>query len=111
MKYGEIYEVNFNPVTGQEIAKTRPALIVNSDAVGKLALKVVVPVTDAINKNNDWHVPLIPSKLNGLKKPSVADCFQIKSLAKKRFRKKIGRLSESEMEDVKIALMKVLELI
>lgn len=111
MKYGEIYEVNFNPTTGQEIAKTRPAIIVNSDSVGKLALKIVVPITDPGSKFQDWHIPLSPTKLNGLKKESVADCFQVKSLSKERFVQKIGKLTPLEIDEIKIALMKVLNLL
>ena len=48
MKYGEVWLVNFEPQVGQEIRKTRPAIIVNHDSVGKLPLKIVVPLTDAL---------------------------------------------------------------
>jgi mRNA interferase MazF len=111
MKHGDIYMVNFNPTTGQEISKTRPAVIVNSDAVGKLELKVVVPLTDPAKKTYNWHVPIKSSKVNGLPKDSIADCFQIKSISKDRFERKMGKLSDEDMEEVKIGLMKVLELL
>ena len=42
----EIWLVSFNPTTGQEIGKKRPAIVVNSDHVGKLKLRTVVPITD-----------------------------------------------------------------
>jgi len=31
---------------GAEIKKTRPAIIVNDNALGKLPLKIVVPITE-----------------------------------------------------------------
>jgi mRNA interferase MazF len=43
---GEIWLVNFDPTIGTEIRKTRPAVVVSSDAVGRLPIKLVAPVTD-----------------------------------------------------------------
>jgi mRNA interferase MazF len=41
MRQGEIWFVD-NPTVGAEIQKTRPALIVNVDDLGKLPLKIIV---------------------------------------------------------------------
>ncbi len=111
MKHAEVWLVDFAPKVGQEIDKVRPAIIVNHDSMGALQLKVVVPVTDAIRSVRDWHVPLHPSIRNGISKESIADCFQIKSISKERFIKCIGVLSEKEMEGVKLALIRVLDLL
>jgi mRNA interferase MazF len=46
MRRGEIWLINLDPTVGAEIRKTRPAVIVNDDAVGILPLKVIVPITD-----------------------------------------------------------------
>ena len=46
MKRAEIWLINLDPSVGAEIRKTRPAVIVSSDAVGVLPLKVIVPLTD-----------------------------------------------------------------
>lgn len=46
MVRGEVWLVNLNPTIGAEMQKTRPAVIVNDDAIGILPLKVIVPVTD-----------------------------------------------------------------
>jgi hypothetical protein len=37
---GEIWLVNFDPTVGTEIQKTRPAVVVSSDAVGRLPIKL-----------------------------------------------------------------------
>lgn len=111
MKHSEVWLVDFSPKVGQEIDKARPAVIVNHDSMGALQLKVVVPVTDAVRSIQDWHVPLKPSKDNGLSKKSVADCFQVKSISKERFVKRLGILSAKEMEEVKLGLVKVLDLL
>lgn len=111
MKHGEVWLVDFAPKIGQEIGKVRPAIIVNHDSMGALQLKIVVPVTDALRSIREWHVPLNPSEENGISKPSVADCFQVKSISKERFLKRLGALSSDEMDEVKLALIKVLGLL
>jgi mRNA interferase MazF len=110
MKQGEIWDVNFSPQVGDEIRKIRPALIINHDSVGTLRLKVVVPITDGLRVLRDWHVPLAKSASNGLNKDSVADCFQIKSISNDRFITRRGTISQQEMDEVKIGLIKVLDL-
>ena len=111
MKHSEVWLVDFSPKVGQEIDKVRPAVIVNHDSMGALQLKVVVPITDAVRSIRDWHVSLSPSKENGISKESVADCFQVKSISKERFVRRLGALSAKEMEKVKLGLVKVLDLL
>lgn len=111
MKHGEVWDVDFSPQIGDEIKKIRPAVIVNHDSMGALKLKVVVPITDVFKKSRLWHVPLVPGKLNGLTKHSVVDCFQIKSISQKRFVSKRGKLSTEELDEVKLGIMKVLNLL
>lgn len=41
MKRGEIWLINLDPTVGAEIRKSRPAVIVNDDALGKLPLKLL----------------------------------------------------------------------
>jgi mRNA interferase MazF len=110
MKHGEVWLVDFAPKVGQEIDKVRPAIIVNHDSMGALPLSVVVPVTDAVRFIRDWHVTLAATKGNGITKESVADCFQVKSISKERFVRQLGILSVNEMDQVKLALIKVLDL-
>jgi len=46
MRQGEIWLINLDPTIGAEIKKTRPTIIVNDDSLGKLPLKIIVPLTD-----------------------------------------------------------------
>lgn len=111
MRLGEIWNVNFSPQVGDEIQKIRPAIIISNDAMGELKLKVVIPLTDGIRTVQEWHVPIQPDNLNGLSKSSVADCFQIKSLPENRFVSKLGILSSDDSDEVKLGIMKVLNLL
>ena len=99
---GEIWYIEFDPTRGSEIAKTRPALVISVDYLGKLPLKTVVPITDWKDTYEEypWFVCLRPIKSNGLVKLSGADAYQIKSLSIERFKERIGCVSESELTDV-----------
>ena len=51
MKQNEVWLINLDPTIGAEIQKTRPAIIVNDNSLGKLPLKIIVPVTDWKGRN------------------------------------------------------------
>jgi mRNA interferase MazF len=99
---GEIWHVNLDPTIGDEIRKVRPAVILSRDAIGVLALRVVVPITAWQDRfqGSDWLVRLDPDTDNGLDKPSAADTFQVRSVATKRFVRLVGRLTAPDMERV-----------
>lgn len=61
---------NLDPTIGAEITKTRPAIIVNDNALGKLPLKVIVPITDWKDRYEiaSWMVKIEPDNMNGLTK-------------------------------------------
>ena len=112
MKQGEIWLINLDPTIGAEITKTRPAIIVNDNSLGKLPLKVIVPITDwkARYESAPWMIKLEPNRENGLKKDSSADCFQIRSVSEQRFVKRIGLIDNSTMAEIRIGLSKVLSI-
>ena len=112
MTRGEIWLINLDPTIGAEIKKTRPAVIVSSDAVGVLPLKVIVPLTDwkeryAIAR---WMVLVEPSTQNGLDKRSAADTFQVRSLARERLVHRLGQMEDERMSEIAEALALVLEI-
>ncbi len=110
MKQGEVWLINLDPTLGAEIRKIRPAVIVNDDVLGKLPLRVVVPLTDWKDRYSivPWMVNIESDSTNGLTKTSSADCFQVRSVSETRFIKKIGDLDHGSMEAIREALKKVL---
>ena len=112
MRRGEIWHINLDPTIGAEIKKTRPAVIVSSDAVGVLPLKVIVPLTDWKDRYGiaRWMVAVEPSVQNGLDKPSAADTFQVRSLAQERFVRRLGQMEDEHMSGIAQALALVLEI-
>jgi mRNA interferase MazF len=108
MKQGAIWQVNLDPAIGAEIKKSRPCVIVNSNGVGKLPLKIVAPLTDF--KKHYMKVPwMVTTKGNGLLKTSVIDLFQVRSVSQKRLVKKLGTVNDDLLEACKLALNIVFE--
>jgi mRNA interferase MazF len=112
MRRGKVWLINLDPTIGAEIKKTRPAVIVNDDAIGILPLKVIVPITDWKDRYAvaPWLVRLEPDVENGLDKPSAADAFQVRSVAQERFVRRLGKLSDTAMQEITKALAIVLSI-
>jgi len=112
MKQSEVWLINLNPTIGAEIKKTRPAIIVNDNSLGKLPLKIIVPLTDWKDKYEiaPWMIKIKPDSKNMLSKISSADCFQVRSVSQNRFIKKLGSISDLIMDDIRIGLSKVLSI-
>jgi len=112
MQRGEIWLVNLDPTVGAEISKTRPALIVSDDNVGKLPLRVIAPITDWKERYAiaPWMIRIEPTSENGLFKLSAVDTFQLRSIARERFVKRLGNLTAEEMARVERGIILVLRL-
>ncbi len=112
MKQGEIWLVSLDPTVGAEIRKTRPAIIVNDNTLGRLPLKVIVPVTDWKDRYfiAPWMVKIVPDKQNKLTKDSSADCFQIRSVAEERCIKKLGQVDNDTKDKIRKAMATVLNI-
>jgi mRNA interferase MazF len=112
MKQSEIWLVSLDPTMGAEIKKTRPAIIVNDNALGKLPLKIIVPLTDWKNHYTGakWMVKIEPDKFNKLSKISSADCFQVRSLSQDRFVKKLGYINQLQLDKIQFGLAQVLSI-
>ena len=110
MKQGEIWQIGLDPTIGAEMRKVRPALIINVDALGKLPLKIIVPITDWKEHYSDypWMVKITPSRQNGLTKMSAADCFQIRSVSVERLTASVGSIELEIIAQVQEAVAQVI---
>ena len=118
LDFEDFYETKWNldywpwPYKGCWHTDKRPAIIVNDDRLGKLPLKIIVPITDWKNRYDiaPWMVKTEPNATNGLTKTSAADCFQIRSLSQERLIKKLGYIDETTLSEIKEAVRNVLNL-
>jgi mRNA interferase MazF len=105
-KRGEIWQVNFNPTIGAEIRKVRPAIVISVPAIGRLPLRIVVPLTDWKPRYAiaSWLVSVPVTATNGLTKDSGADAFQVKSLSENRFVRRLGDTTSQQLQDIVAAV-------
>jgi mRNA interferase MazF len=110
-KRGEIWLINFDPSVGAEIRKTRPGVIISSNATGKLPIKLTAPITEWKNyfTGNFWHVKVEPDDSNSLTKISAIDTLQIRGIDIKRFIRKIGNISNPKMQEITLAIATIIE--
>ncbi len=108
---GEIWWVNLDPTVGAEIRKRRPAIVVSSDAVGRLPLKLIAPITEWKDAfaGNLWHVRIDPDPVNGLDKASAVDTLQLRGVDIRRFVSRIGSVSIPLMDEIAAAIAAVVE--
>lgn len=109
MKQGELWELHLDPIKGREQGGRRPAVIISGDLLNKfLDVVIVCPLTTKI-KNYKGNVILNPAKENGLHEKSEVLTFHIRSVSKKRLNKKIGTISEENIQTIKDTLNDILK--
>jgi mRNA interferase MazF len=108
---GEIWLVNLEPTLGSEIRKTRPTVVINSDAIGRLPIKLIAPITDwkPYFANNIWHLKIEPDSENGLLKTSAIDVLQLRGIDTQRFVRKLGTISPEIMRELNRAILLVID--
>jgi mRNA interferase MazF len=95
----EVYVIELDPTVGTEIKKTRPCVVVSPDAINRnLTTVIVAPLTHTIKD--------FPSRVvcNFNKEDGQIVLDQIRSVDKKRLKKKIGKIDTQKSELVKTVL-------
>jgi mRNA interferase MazF len=79
---------------------------VNLDSIGRLPLRLVVPITDwkPHYVSFPWFTELTTDVTNGLSKDSGADAFQIKSVSLSRFVRQLGVVTPAQLDAVASAI-------
>lgn len=103
---GELWTVRFDPSIGAEIQKVRPAVVVSVPEIGRLPLRIVVPVTDwkSAYSGLPWFIRIPATPLHGLVKDAGADAFQVKSVALSRCVAKLGTITTEELTTIVAAI-------
>lgn len=109
MLRGEVWQVDLDPVRGNEANKQRPAVIVSNDRANATATRLgrgvvtVVPVTSNVRKVYPFQV-LLSAATSGLAVDSKAQAEQVRSIATQRLLGRIGRISAAELAHLDDAL-------
>ncbi len=105
----DIWDVYFDPIKGSEQAGNRPAVVISGNVLNtNLDVIVVCPLSSSVHYFEGNPV-IEPDKINGLAKTSEILVFHIRSISKLRFKRKIGQISQNELETIKKTLNDILK--
>jgi len=109
---GEIWLVNLDPTIGEEIKKTRPVIVLSSDDLGVLKIKLVVPITGWKEhfEGKLWHRKIVPDAGNGLDKISSAEILHLRSVSYAWFVTKKGILPDDELKQIAAMIAVIVEM-
>ena len=108
MLQGEIWYADLNPTKGSEQAGFRPVVVVSGNLMNKyLNVVICMPLTTKI-KNYKGNLVIEPNKENNLTEKSEVVTFHIRSVAKERLVRKIGAISQSEIDKLVVSLNEIL---
>ncbi|MGI6643958.1 MAG: type II toxin-antitoxin system PemK/MazF family toxin [Bacillota bacterium] len=102
---GDIYFADLSPVVGSEQGGFRPVLIIQNDIGNRYSPTVIISaITSRITKAHlPTHVEL-PGHVSGLDKDSVVLLEQIRTIDKRRLKRRIARLDDEIMAKIDEAL-------
>ena len=106
---GDIVLVSLDPAVGSEQAKTRPAVVVSSNAANDSATRrgrgvvTIVPLTTNVTAIYPFQV-LVRSRDSRLAVDSKAQAEQVRSVSTDRIVRTIGRIPAEIMHEVDDAL-------
>ena len=103
---GEVWWTDLEPVRGSEIRKRRPTVILSASSIAQHR-RTVVAVPLSTGPSPRW--PLVVD-LPSIGTQTVAVCDQLRALARSRFDKRLGAVSEADMTRLAEALKLVLDL-
>jgi len=116
IEVGDIVRVALDPSVGDEKQKERFCLIIEKGN-SHLNLIIILPITnDTGKRNSQFYVPITNLNDTGLHKPSVIDCYQIRTISIERHVKnkfgafRVGKVDESILFAVRQRLSWILDI-
>jgi mRNA interferase MazF len=108
MARGDVLLVGLPSSDRREQSGRRPAVAVQTDIAGDPML-MVAPITSNLSALRfRFSVEIQPSSENGLDLPSVIMVFQMRAIDKGRIMKRLGKLSNEDMEKVDAEIWQML---
>lgn len=115
MRRGDVYWAELQPRSGSEQRGTRPVIVVSHDAFNEAARwrsVIVIPCSTSETQGRRGPTAVaLASGAGGLKAAGLALCHQVTTLDRSKLTKKIGRLSEAEMQAVEAGILVALDLV
>lgn len=114
MYRGDIVYVDLEPIKSSEIGKRRPCLVIQNDVNNEYAPTTIIAVITSrrrLEKKKKYPTYVwIDKGKGGLKKDSIIQCEQLRTVDKSRIIKKIGHLNNDFMQKVEEVIRIILSI-
>jgi mRNA interferase MazF len=93
-----VWRANLDPVVGSEQGRTRPIVVVSDSSLNNILPVVnVIPITSRKpNRRTYPNEAFLPARTGGLTLDSIALCYQIRTLDKRRLTKMFGVIDDED---------------
>lgn len=100
---GDVWDVVLDPTKGSEQAGIRPCVVVSPDSMNEqLDTIIVIPLT---TKKKNWPTR-VDTHIDGLEGQAI--CEQIRTISKRRLKKRVTKLKISEIVQIKLVIKQML---
>lgn len=91
-----IWRANLDPVVGSEQGRTRPVIVISVSSLNNILPVVnVIPITSLKPKRRIYpNEAVLPANTGGLTLDSIALCYQIRTLDKRRLSERFGVIDD-----------------
>lgn len=111
-QYGHVYVADLNPRIGTEPGKTRPVVVVQTDALNRYHPSTIVcPLTTRVAGFANPLRVAVPKGVSGMGRPSDILVDQIKAIDNRRLRRKIGPLPDPYIGELRHKLLLILDFV
>ena len=111
-QYGHVYVADLNPRIGTEPGKTRPVVVVQTDALNRHHPSTIVcPLTTRVAGFANPLRVAVPKGVSGMGRPSDILVDQVKAIDNRRLRRRIGPLPDPYMGELRHKLLLVLDFV
>lgn len=106
VRRGDLFLARLDPIVGSEQAGVRPVLAVQSDLANRYFRTILsAPISASPKAQRREFTVLLNAGEGGLPRSSAVLVFQIRTLDRARFIKRIGTLSPGRMAEVDRAIL------
>lgn len=100
-KVGEVWIVDLSNAIGHQQSGVRPFVVMSNNKRNLFSTTIKgVPMSSRVNKRSPVHVLLKQKDCTFLKCDSIVLCEEVDTINKSQFIKKIGTLSQEQMEKI-----------
>ena len=99
---GEVWKMSLSKPLDKENPVTRMVVILSTDSLGTLPLRVIVPLTfwKAEYESAPWMVRVPPVLNSGLDSAMAADALQVRSVSNTRLVERLGDLPDHLVNEI-----------